>query len=151
MSVYKYINVLFKNPGSLESFICIHRVSLFGGVTLLFCCLFKIYDYVIHQGLNLEDCCTTYDQIERSQTQSQYQDVCNAMEEREEILEKPWMKADGGAKQRIYFRSCVKCGWIMTHNGFLHCSTLSFEHCSYIFSFLKLALPNHIFPSGNNS
>uniref|UniRef100_A0A3B5MPZ2 CD79a molecule, immunoglobulin-associated alpha n=1 Tax=Xiphophorus couchianus TaxID=32473 RepID=A0A3B5MPZ2_9TELE len=43
----------------------------------------------IYQGLNLEDCCTTYDQIERSQTQSQYQDVCTAMEEREEILEKP--------------------------------------------------------------
>lgn len=43
----------------------------------------------IYQGLNLEDCCTTYDQIERSQTQDQYQDVCNALEEGEEILEKP--------------------------------------------------------------
>ncbi|XP_008429490.1 B-cell antigen receptor complex-associated protein alpha chain [Poecilia reticulata] len=43
----------------------------------------------IYQGLNLEDCCSTYDQIERSQGQSQYQDVCTAMEEREEILEKP--------------------------------------------------------------
>ncbi|KAM4735221.1 B-cell antigen receptor complex-associated protein alpha chain [Anableps anableps] len=43
----------------------------------------------IYQGLNLEDCCTTYDQIERSQAQGQYQDVCNTMEEREEILEKP--------------------------------------------------------------
>ncbi|XP_047216476.1 B-cell antigen receptor complex-associated protein alpha chain [Girardinichthys multiradiatus] len=44
----------------------------------------------IYQGLNLEDCCTTYDQIERSQAQSQYQDVCNAMEEKEEsLLEKP--------------------------------------------------------------
>ncbi|XP_007553816.1 B-cell antigen receptor complex-associated protein alpha chain [Poecilia latipinna] len=43
----------------------------------------------IYQGLNLEDCCSTYDQIERSQGQSQYQDVCTAMEEKEEILEKP--------------------------------------------------------------
>uniref|UniRef100_A0A3Q2E748 CD79a molecule, immunoglobulin-associated alpha n=1 Tax=Cyprinodon variegatus TaxID=28743 RepID=A0A3Q2E748_CYPVA len=44
----------------------------------------------IYQGLNLDDCCTTYDQIERSQSQGQYQDVCNAMEEKEEIvLEKP--------------------------------------------------------------
>ncbi|XP_012737378.2 B-cell antigen receptor complex-associated protein alpha chain [Fundulus heteroclitus] len=44
----------------------------------------------IYQGLNLEDCGTTYDQIERSQAQSQYQDVCNTVEEKEEILlEKP--------------------------------------------------------------
>ncbi|XP_054903923.1 B-cell antigen receptor complex-associated protein alpha chain [Poeciliopsis prolifica] len=43
----------------------------------------------IYQGLNLDDCCSTYDQIERSQVQSQYQDVCTAVEEREEILEKP--------------------------------------------------------------
>ncbi|XP_071326355.1 B-cell antigen receptor complex-associated protein alpha chain [Trachinotus anak] len=44
----------------------------------------------IYQGLNLDDCCATYDQIERSQTQGPYQDVCNMMEEEEEIqLEKP--------------------------------------------------------------
>ncbi|XP_061574435.1 B-cell antigen receptor complex-associated protein alpha chain [Cololabis saira] len=44
----------------------------------------------IYQGLNLDDCCTTYDQIERSQAQDPYQDVGNIMEEREEIqLEKP--------------------------------------------------------------
>ncbi|XP_017271004.1 B-cell antigen receptor complex-associated protein alpha chain [Kryptolebias marmoratus] len=44
----------------------------------------------IYQGLNLDDCCTTYDQIERSQVQGQYQDVGSGMEEREEIqLEKP--------------------------------------------------------------
>ncbi|KAM4567547.1 B-cell antigen receptor complex-associated protein alpha chain [Fundulus diaphanus] len=44
----------------------------------------------IYQGLNLEDCGTTYDQIERSHAQSQYQDVCNTVEEKEEILlEKP--------------------------------------------------------------
>ncbi|XP_040899401.1 B-cell antigen receptor complex-associated protein alpha chain [Toxotes jaculatrix] len=44
----------------------------------------------IYQGLNLEDCCTTYDQIERSQGHGPYQDVCNIMEEEEEIqLEKP--------------------------------------------------------------
>ncbi|XP_013872710.1 B-cell antigen receptor complex-associated protein alpha chain [Austrofundulus limnaeus] len=44
----------------------------------------------IYQGLNLDDCCTTYDQIERSQVQGQYQDVRSGVEEREEIqLEKP--------------------------------------------------------------
>nr|XP_019948787.1 PREDICTED: B-cell antigen receptor complex-associated protein alpha chain [Paralichthys olivaceus] len=44
----------------------------------------------IYQGLNLEDCCSTYDQIERSQAHGPYQDVCNFMEEEEEIqLEKP--------------------------------------------------------------
>lgn len=44
----------------------------------------------IYQGLNLDDCCTTYDQIERSQTHDPYQDVCNIIEEEEEIqLEKP--------------------------------------------------------------
>lgn len=44
----------------------------------------------IYQGLNLDDCCTTYDQIERSQTHGPYQDVCNIIEEEEEIqLEKP--------------------------------------------------------------
>ncbi|XP_037532510.1 B-cell antigen receptor complex-associated protein alpha chain [Nematolebias whitei] len=44
----------------------------------------------IYQGLNLDDCCTTYDQIERSQGLGQYQDVVSGMEEREEIqLEKP--------------------------------------------------------------
>ncbi|XP_044064720.1 B-cell antigen receptor complex-associated protein alpha chain [Siniperca chuatsi] len=44
----------------------------------------------IYQGLNLDDCCTTYDQIERSQAHGPYEDVCNIMEEEEEIqLEKP--------------------------------------------------------------
>ncbi|XP_038566910.1 B-cell antigen receptor complex-associated protein alpha chain [Micropterus salmoides] len=44
----------------------------------------------IYQGLNLDDCCTTYDQIERSQAHGPYQDVCNIIEEEEEIqLEKP--------------------------------------------------------------
>ncbi|XP_072249357.1 B-cell antigen receptor complex-associated protein alpha chain [Leuresthes tenuis] len=44
----------------------------------------------IYQGLNLDDCCTTYDQIERSQAQGPYQDVGNIMEEKEDIqLEKP--------------------------------------------------------------
>ncbi|KAM4580398.1 B-cell antigen receptor complex-associated protein alpha chain [Odontesthes bonariensis] len=44
----------------------------------------------IYQGLNLDDCCTTYDQIERSQAQGPYQDVGNIVEEKEEIqLEKP--------------------------------------------------------------
>lgn len=31
----------------------------------------------IYQGLNLDDCCTTYDQIERSQAHGPYQDVGN--------------------------------------------------------------------------
>ncbi|XP_034553077.1 B-cell antigen receptor complex-associated protein alpha chain [Notolabrus celidotus] len=45
----------------------------------------------IYQGLNLEDCCTTYDQIERSQAHGQYEDVCTPMQEEEEEiqLEKP--------------------------------------------------------------
>ncbi|XP_044214818.1 B-cell antigen receptor complex-associated protein alpha chain [Thunnus albacares] len=44
----------------------------------------------IYQGLNLDDCCTTYDQIERSQQHGPYQDVGNVMEDDEEIqLEKP--------------------------------------------------------------
>ncbi|XP_035018725.1 B-cell antigen receptor complex-associated protein alpha chain [Hippoglossus stenolepis] len=44
----------------------------------------------IYQGLNLDDCCDQYDQIERSQARGPYEDVCNIMEEEEEIqLEKP--------------------------------------------------------------
>ncbi|XP_028984291.1 B-cell antigen receptor complex-associated protein alpha chain [Betta splendens] len=44
----------------------------------------------IYQGLNLDDCCSTYDQIERSQAQGPYQDVCNITEEEKDIqLEKP--------------------------------------------------------------
>ncbi|KAF3692135.1 B-cell antigen receptor complex-associated protein alpha chain [Channa argus] len=44
----------------------------------------------IYQGLNLDDCCTPYDQIERSQANGPYQDVCNIIEEEEDIqLEKP--------------------------------------------------------------
>ncbi|XP_070768719.1 B-cell antigen receptor complex-associated protein alpha chain [Enoplosus armatus] len=50
----------------------------------------KREDENIYQGLNLDDCCATYDQIERSQAHGPYQDVCNIMEEEEEIqLEKP--------------------------------------------------------------
>ncbi|XP_039973624.1 B-cell antigen receptor complex-associated protein alpha chain [Xiphias gladius] len=50
----------------------------------------KMEEENIYQGLNLDDCCTTYDQIERSQVHGPYQDVCNIMEEEEEIqLEKP--------------------------------------------------------------
>lgn len=44
----------------------------------------------IYQGLNLDDCCTTYDQIERSQAQGPYQDVANIMEQGDEVqFEKP--------------------------------------------------------------
>ncbi|XP_073341774.1 B-cell antigen receptor complex-associated protein alpha chain [Pagrus major] len=44
----------------------------------------------IYQGLNLDDCSAAYDQIERSQAHGPYQDVCNVIEEEEEIqLEKP--------------------------------------------------------------
>ncbi|KAM6910551.1 B-cell antigen receptor complex-associated protein alpha chain [Xenentodon cancila] len=44
----------------------------------------------IYQGLNLDECCTTYDQIERSRAQGPYQDVGNIMDEKEDIqLEKP--------------------------------------------------------------
>ncbi|XP_014057037.1 B-cell antigen receptor complex-associated protein alpha chain isoform X2 [Salmo salar] len=45
----------------------------------------------IYEGLNLEECCSTYDQIQRSLVQGPYQDVGNMiMEEEEEIqLEKP--------------------------------------------------------------
>ncbi|XP_068616445.1 B-cell antigen receptor complex-associated protein alpha chain [Brachionichthys hirsutus] len=44
----------------------------------------------IYQGLNLDDCGSAYDPIERSQGRSQYQDVCAVAEEEEEIdLEKP--------------------------------------------------------------
>lgn len=46
----------------------------------------------IYQGLNLDECWSTYDQIERPQTHGQYQDVGNlkGQEEEEEIqLEKP--------------------------------------------------------------
>lgn len=44
----------------------------------------------IYQGLNLDDCWSTYDQIERSQVHGPYQDVGNVKEEEEQIqLEKP--------------------------------------------------------------
>lgn len=50
----------------------------------------KMEEENIYQGLNLDDCCATYDQIERSQGQGPYQDVGNIMEEGEEVqLEKP--------------------------------------------------------------
>lgn len=51
----------------------------------------------IRQGLNLDECWSTYDQIERPQTHGQYQDVGNLKgeEEEEEIqLEKPWRKLE---------------------------------------------------------
>ncbi|XP_071400351.1 B-cell antigen receptor complex-associated protein alpha chain [Centroberyx affinis] len=44
----------------------------------------------IYEGLNLDDCCSTYDQILRTQGQNPYQDVGNVMEEEDDIqLEKP--------------------------------------------------------------
>ncbi|KAK9514065.1 hypothetical protein VZT92_027554 [Zoarces viviparus] len=44
----------------------------------------------IYQGLNLDDCSSAYDRIERSQAHGQYQDVGNIKEEEEQIqLEKP--------------------------------------------------------------
>ncbi|XP_049901924.1 B-cell antigen receptor complex-associated protein alpha chain [Epinephelus moara] len=44
----------------------------------------------IYQGLNLDECWSTYDQIERSQAHGPYQDVGNVKEEEEQIqLEKP--------------------------------------------------------------
>ncbi|XP_054477830.1 B-cell antigen receptor complex-associated protein alpha chain [Anoplopoma fimbria] len=44
----------------------------------------------IYQGLNLDECWSTYDQIERSQAHGPYQDVGNIKEEEEQIqLEKP--------------------------------------------------------------
>ncbi|XP_075965584.1 B-cell antigen receptor complex-associated protein alpha chain [Anarhichas minor] len=44
----------------------------------------------IYQGLNLDDCSSAYDRIERSQGHGQYQDVGNIKEEEEQIqLEKP--------------------------------------------------------------
>uniref|UniRef100_A0A3B4WB39 CD79a molecule, immunoglobulin-associated alpha n=1 Tax=Seriola lalandi dorsalis TaxID=1841481 RepID=A0A3B4WB39_SERLL len=66
------------------------------GVLLLLCVvlpsttlLFKVRQSHL-DGLNLDDCCTTYDQIERSQAHGPYQDVCNIIEEEEEFqLEKP--------------------------------------------------------------
>ncbi|XP_051263682.1 B-cell antigen receptor complex-associated protein alpha chain isoform X2 [Dicentrarchus labrax] len=59
------------------------------GILLLLCVLLPSVT-LLRQGLNLDDCCTTYDQIERSQGHGPYQDVCNIAEEEEEIqLEKP--------------------------------------------------------------
>ncbi|XP_003976934.2 B-cell antigen receptor complex-associated protein alpha chain [Takifugu rubripes] len=43
----------------------------------------------IYQGLNLDECCPKYDQIERSHDHGPYQDVCNASDEEEFHLEKP--------------------------------------------------------------
>ncbi|XP_059195666.1 B-cell antigen receptor complex-associated protein alpha chain [Centropristis striata] len=44
----------------------------------------------IYQGLNLDECWSTYDQIERSQAHGPYEDVGNGKEEEEQIqLEKP--------------------------------------------------------------
>uniref|UniRef100_A0A3Q3WQE7 Ig-like domain-containing protein n=1 Tax=Mola mola TaxID=94237 RepID=A0A3Q3WQE7_MOLML len=59
------------------------------GILLLLCVLLPA-TALLCQGLNLDDCCTTYDQIERSQSHGPYQDVCSALKEEEEIqLEKP--------------------------------------------------------------
>lgn len=53
-------------------------------------CVISFLHFLKNQGLNLDDCCATYDQIERSQAQGPYQDVGNIKEEEEEIqLEKP--------------------------------------------------------------
>lgn len=53
-------------------------------------CLLNFLPRLLHQGLNLDDCCAAYDQIERSQGLGHYQDVVSGTEEREEIqLEKP--------------------------------------------------------------
>ncbi|KAM3873275.1 B-cell antigen receptor complex-associated protein alpha chain [Diretmus argenteus] len=50
----------------------------------------KDEDENIYEGLNLEDCCTAYDQIQHYHVPNPYQDVGNVMEEEEEIqLEKP--------------------------------------------------------------
>ncbi|XP_064864023.1 B-cell antigen receptor complex-associated protein alpha chain [Oncorhynchus nerka] len=43
----------------------------------------------IYEGLNLEECCSTYDQIQRSLVQGPYQDVGNMIIEEEIQLEKP--------------------------------------------------------------
>ncbi|KAM9405511.1 B-cell antigen receptor complex-associated protein alpha chain-like isoform 1-T1 [Salvelinus alpinus] len=43
----------------------------------------------IYEGLNLEECCSTYDQIQRSLVQGPYQDVGNMIMEEEIQLEKP--------------------------------------------------------------
>ncbi|XP_076008662.1 B-cell antigen receptor complex-associated protein alpha chain isoform X2 [Genypterus blacodes] len=43
----------------------------------------------IYQGLNLDECCNTYDQIERTQGQSPYEDVEKMGEEEDIELEKP--------------------------------------------------------------
>lgn len=73
-----------------------------------FFCVSFLPFYLIHQGLNLEDCCTTYDQIERSQAQGPYQDICNVMEEEEEIqLEKPWNNGDK-ERERAHFESILR-------------------------------------------
>ena len=57
--------------------------------------------YLSHQGLNLDDCSATYDQIERSQAHGPYQDVCNIIEEEEEIqLEKPWRTEERKGKRK---------------------------------------------------
>uniref|UniRef100_A0A3B4GBD7 CD79a molecule n=1 Tax=Pundamilia nyererei TaxID=303518 RepID=A0A3B4GBD7_9CICH len=81
-----------------------NKILIAEGFLLLLCVmlpsailLFKVvplHDFLFHflknQGLNLDDCCATYDQIERSQAQGPYQDVGNIKEEEEEIqLEKP--------------------------------------------------------------
>lgn len=77
----------------------------------------------VHQGLNLDDCCTTYDQIERSQSHGPYQDVCSAFKEEEEIqLEKPWRNGEKQERDEIrkrvgeccvYFNSCSCVIWIL--------------------------------------
>lgn len=58
--------------------------------------------YLIPQGLNLDDCCSTYDQIERSQAHGPYQDVVNIKEEEEQIqLEKPWNKGEDRERESV--------------------------------------------------
>uniref|UniRef100_A0A8C8GVK8 Ig-like domain-containing protein n=1 Tax=Oncorhynchus tshawytscha TaxID=74940 RepID=A0A8C8GVK8_ONCTS len=49
----------------------------------------KEEEEIIYEGLNLEECCSTYDQIQRSLVQGPYQDVGNMIIEEEIQLEEP--------------------------------------------------------------
>ncbi len=78
-----------------------------------------------HQGLNLDDCCSAYDQIERSQGHGPYQDVCNIKEEEEEIqLEKPWRE---GQRWEEKSAQCILKGfslnvWYLNIRFILYCT-----------------------------
>lgn len=52
--------------------------------------LSPLFPYLTLQGLNLDECWSAYDQIERCDANGPYEDVGNVREEEEEIqLEKP--------------------------------------------------------------